>query len=167
MAKSFVGESSRPWSFAINYASGNSGQVLCDLDHLQSLKMTGDNIEGFHNTWNMVISELASQPDLATVQFVYYNQIKDFKPMAEDIGHYRRAQWNGSPEYSFEWLWAAACRFIAQRRADDMQDALSKSLNSSHTAVLGIAPRGRGGGKRDQKGQYGPRSKAQEATENR
>ena len=41
----------------------------------------GDTIEGFHNTWNMVLSELATMPDKDTLQFVYYNQIKDFKPL--------------------------------------------------------------------------------------
>ena len=83
------------------YTSGNSGQILYDLNHLQSLMMKGDNIECFHNTWNMLISELATQPYQATLQLVYYNQIKDFKPMAEDIGHYRRAQWNGGPRVFF------------------------------------------------------------------
>ncbi len=83
------------------YASGNSSQVLHGMSHLQSLKMKDNNIEGFHDTWNMVMSELATAPDAATLQFVYYNQIKDFKPMSEDIGHYRRAQWNHSPRLLF------------------------------------------------------------------
>ena len=61
------------------YASGNSGHVLYDLNHLQGLKMVGDNIEGFHNTWNMVMSELASRPAEETLQFVYYHQIKGLR----------------------------------------------------------------------------------------
>ncbi len=102
-------------------------------------------MEGFHNTWNMGLSELAKMPDSATLQFVYYNQIKDFKPMSEDIGHYRRAQWKGDPEYPFEWLWAAACQYIAQRRADYMQDALNKSLITSHKpGAPGVTPQGKG-----------------------
>mgnify|MGYP000010823183 CR=1 FL=1 len=135
------------------YASGSSGQVLYDMSHLQSLKMTDNNLEGFHNTWNMVMSELATTPDPATLQFVYYNQFRDFKPMSEDIGHYRRAQWSKSPDYSFEWLWAASCRFIGQKRADYMQGSLNKSMSSSHKAVPGVAPlQGKGEGKPDRKG---------------
>ena len=40
------------------YASGTSGQVLYDMSHLQSLVMIDNNLEGFHNTWNMALSEL-------------------------------------------------------------------------------------------------------------
>ena len=57
--------------------------------------------------------------------------------MAEDIAHYRCCQWSQSPDYSFEWLWAASCRYLAQKRAEDMQDALNKGLNGSHKAAPG------------------------------
>ncbi len=105
--------------------------------------MIGDNIEGFHNTWNMVMSELESRPADGLLQFLYYNQIKHFKPLAADVAHYLRAQWNNGPEYCFQWLWDAACRYISQRRQDYMQDALNKSLNNrNHNAAP--APHGRG-----------------------
>ncbi len=94
------------------YASGKRGQVLYDMNHLQSLKMKDNNLGSFHNMWNMAMSELAFVPDPVTLLFWYYNQLKDPKPMSEDIGHYRRSQWNNSPDYSFEWLWAASCRYI-------------------------------------------------------
>ncbi len=81
------------------YALGSSGQVLYDLSHLQSLRMKDNNLESLHNAWNMVMRELATSPDPVTEQFWYYNQIKDFKPLSKDIGHYRRAQWNQSPDY--------------------------------------------------------------------
>ena len=34
------------------YAHGNNGQVLYDMNHLQSLKMKDSNLESFHNSWN-------------------------------------------------------------------------------------------------------------------
>ncbi len=40
----------------------------------------------------MALPELATMPDKDTLQLVYYNQIKGFKPLSEDIGHYKRAQ---------------------------------------------------------------------------
>ena len=129
-----------------HYASGNSGQVLCDLNHLQSLKMVGDNIEGFHNTWNMVVSELASRPEETTLQFVYYHRIKNFKPMHADVAHYLRAQWNNGPEHCLQWRWDASCRSISQQRQDYMQEALSQGLRSnrrSHSAP-GVTPPGEG-----------------------
>ncbi len=65
--------------------------MLYDLNHLQGLKMVGDYLEGFHTTWSMVMSELASRPAEDTLQFVYYNHIKRFKLMAADIAHYIRS----------------------------------------------------------------------------
>ena len=58
------------------YASSTSGQVLYDLNHLQSLRLVGDNAEGFHNAWNMVMAELSSTPAEETLQYLYYHQIK-------------------------------------------------------------------------------------------
>ncbi len=51
-------------------ASGNSGQVLYDFNHLQSLKMIINNIEGLRNTWNMVVSELETRPDEKLLQYL-------------------------------------------------------------------------------------------------
>ena len=136
------------------YAHGNNGQVLYDMNHLQSLRMKDNNLESFHNSWNLVMSELEFVPDPATLQFWYYQQVKDFKPMAEDIAHYRRSQWSKSPDHSFDWLWAASCRYLGQQGADYMQDALNRSLNGSHNkAMPGIEqPQGKGkGGKKDKK----------------
>ena len=76
-----------------HYASGDSGQVLYDMNHLQSLVLKDNNLESFHNTWSMVMSELSFVPDSATLQFWHYKQVKDFKPLSEDIAHYRRSQW--------------------------------------------------------------------------
>ena len=76
------------------------------MNHLQSLVMVNDNLEGFHNTWNMVLSELTNKPDDSTLLFWYFKQIQNFKPMAEDTAHFRRAQWMKTPDYTFGWLWA-------------------------------------------------------------
>ena len=32
------------------YSSGTNGQVSYDMNHLQTLTLHGDNLEGFHNT---------------------------------------------------------------------------------------------------------------------
>ena len=80
------------------YAHGNNGQVLYDMNHLQSLRMKDSNLESFHNSWSLVMSELKFVPDPATLLFWHYNQLKDFKPMAEDIALYKRCQWSKSPD---------------------------------------------------------------------
>ena len=96
---------------------------------------------GFHNTWNMVLSELHTVPDPEVLQLWYFKQQQYFKPMAEDIAHYKRAKWNGSPDHSFEWLWAASCRYLSMKREDYMQDSLNRSLKRTHATTLAQEPR--------------------------
>ena len=43
---------------------------MYDMNHLQSLVMKNDNSEAFHNTWNLVISELSQQPEDYALQFL-------------------------------------------------------------------------------------------------
>ena len=82
--------------------------------------------------------------------------------MAEDIAHYKRAKWINSPDYSFDWLWAASCRYLTMKREDYMQDSLNRSLKHTHPkAVPGLdAPKDKKG-KGDKKGKttnLGPRA---------
>ena len=124
------------------------------MNHLQTLTLHGDNLEGFHNTWNMVLSELHTVPDPEVLQFWYFKQLQHFKPMAEDIAHYKRAKYNGSPDHSFDWLWAASCRYLSMKREDYMQDSLNRSLKHSHAKALpGLDTYKSKKGKRGQQGQ--------------
>ena len=133
--------------------------MIYDLNHLQGLKMISNNIEGFHNTWNMVLSKLETRPAEKLLQHLYFTQVCDFKPLEADIAFYKRAQWNGGPEFCFQWLWDSACRYITQLRADYMQNALNKSLTTRHNAAP--APKGKGNEKK------GDERKPRSATPNR
>ena len=97
---------------------------------------------------------METRPEDSLLQILYYNQVKHFKPLAADVAHYLRAQWNHGPEYCFQWLWDAACRYISQRRQDYMQGALNKSLNNrNHNAAPALQGRGTGAqGKPERKG---------------
>ena len=80
--------------------------------------------------------------------------------MAEDIAHYKRAKYNGSPDHSFDWLWAASCRYLSMKREDYMQDSLNRSLKHSHAKALpGLDASKPKKGKGDNKGKDKPRSK--------
>ncbi len=142
-----------------HYASGQNGQAMYDMNHLQSLVMKNDNLEAFHNTWNLVISELSQQPDDQTLQFWYFRQIEHFTPMSEDIAHYKRAKYEpGNLVCSFDWLWAASCRYLLMKREEYMQQALNRSLTGASKGAPGPdAPKGRGEGL---KGPKGPRPKS-------
>ena len=98
----------------------------------------------------MVLSELSFVPEPSLLQFWYFKQIQNFKPMAEDIAHYRRCQWNNSPDYSVDWRGAASCRYLAQKRADYMQESLNKSLTyvPKYGTAAPAVDEGKGKGKR-------------------
>ncbi len=86
-------------------------------------------MEAFHNTWNLVISELSIEPEPSLLQHWYFEQTKNFKPMSDDIAHYRRVKFEpGNPVCSFEWLWAASCRYLLIKREDYMQQASTEAL---------------------------------------
>ena len=57
--------------------------------------------------------------------------------MAEDIARYTRAKHNGSPDHSFEWLWAASCRYLLMTREEYMQESLNRSLNGASKGAPG------------------------------
>ncbi len=118
------------------YSSGHGGQVLFDMNHLQQLTLTKGNLEAFHSTWTMVLSELEFPPSAGTLQFLYARQLEKFTPMAEDFNHYKRAKWNENGDHTFEWLWAASCRHLAMKREEYMQRELNKSLNGQHSQAL-------------------------------
>ncbi len=101
------------------------------------MTLHGDSLDGFPNTWNMVLSELQTQPDPGLLQYLYFKQVQYFKPMSEGIAHYKRVKGiPGDPGYSFEWLWKASCRYLPMKREDYMQDALNRSIKSSHSKAL-------------------------------
>ncbi len=62
-----------------------------------------DNIEGLHNTWVMALSGLSKAPDLDVLEYCYFQQVKGFRPLSEDIAHYNREE-EGSKDRSYEYL---------------------------------------------------------------
>ena len=81
--------------------------------------------------------------------------------MSDDIAHYRRAKFEpGNPVYSFEWLWAASCRYLLIKREDYMQQALNRSLTGVSKGAPGPDAAPKGGGGKGLKGPKGPRPKS-------
>ena len=67
------------------YSTGKGPDVVYNLNDLQAIRLKGDAIENFQNTWIMVISGLKKKPDPEVLEFVYFRQVKHFKPISEDI----------------------------------------------------------------------------------
>ena len=99
----------------------------------------------------MVLSELRTQPDPDILRHCYSRQIQYFKPLAEDISHYKRAKHlPDKPDYSLEYLFEAANRYLLMKREDAVQDALSRGLmGTTDRAAPGIPQQLKGKGKGD------------------
>ncbi len=104
--------------------------MLLDTNHLQEIVLKSENLESFQNNWTMVMSELKKQPYPDILQHLYYRQVQCFKPLAEDMSHYRRAKGSKAfaTDHSFEFLWEASSRYLLIKRGDLMQAALRRGL---------------------------------------
>ena len=134
-----------------HYSSGKNAEPMYDINHLQEISLKGEHLEAFRNNWLMVLSELRTQPDPDILRHCYFRQIQYFKPLAEDISHYRRAKHlPDKSDYSFEYLFESANRYLLMKRDDAMQDALSRGLmGTTDRAAPGIPQRPKGKGKGD------------------
>jgi uncharacterized protein (DUF1684 family) len=124
------------------YSAGKNAMVMFDINHIQRITLEGDNLESIQNTWTMAMSELATAPDPAILQYCYFRQIQNFKPLADDIAYYKRARFAAdATDHSFEFLFEAANRYLRMKREDSMQEQLSRGLNgASDKALPGIDP---------------------------
>ncbi len=126
-----------------HYSSGKNAELMCDINHIQKLRLKGEHLEAFQNNWLMVLSELRTQPDPDILRHCYFRLIQYFKPFAEDIPHYKRAKHlPDKSAYSLEYLFESANRYLLMKREDAMQDALSRGLmGTTDRAAPGIPQR--------------------------
>ena len=73
-----------------HYATGRAPDALYNLIDLQRVQIKNGNLEGFVNTWNMVLKGMKKVPDIDTQEFLFYEAVKACKELAEDIAHYKR-----------------------------------------------------------------------------
>ena len=103
------------------------------MNDLQKVTLRGDNIEGLHNPWVMVLSGLSKTPDLDVLEYCYFQQVKGFRPLSEDIAHYNREE-EGSKDPSYEYLYDTVNRHLQRTRQHKMWEALSKGQTGNPTS---------------------------------
>ena len=63
--------------------------------------------------------------------------------MVEDVSHYRKGQYLGPPDQSFEWLWEASSWYLLMKREDHTQESLSPGLHGvAERALPATEPKG-------------------------
>ena len=146
------------------YATGKTAEVMFSLNDLQMVKAKQDQLESFHNTWIMVLKALPKRPDDEILEFLYYQQIKGMKVLAEDIFHYNRQE-TGDKDRNYDYLTRAVERQLRLGRQEKMRAALSRGLvgdasTPPKTPALPGTPENKGGGKDKKGGRGRDRSRA-------
>ena len=144
------------------YSSGRHAEAVFNLNDLQKVTIKGGNLEGFQNTWNMVLKGMRKPPDEETLEFLYYEQVKYWRGISEDIAHYDRLEEGSGGDRTYGFLYGSVERSIARERKKRVQQELSQAIGKdtrAAPAAPGIQPsakkKGKGKGKGDGKSNKG------------
>ena len=95
--------------------------------------------KGSNTLWLTVLSGLSKFPDPDIFEHCYFQQLKGFRPMSEDIAHYNREE-EGSKDRSYEFLCDAVDRHLKRTRQQKMREALSRGLLGNQASPSAPAP---------------------------
>ena len=138
------------------YSSGRHAEAVFNLNDLQKVTIKGGNLEGFQNTWNMVLKGMRKPPDEETLEFLYYEQVKYWRGISEDIAHYDRLEEGSGGDRTYGFLYGSVERSIARERKKRVQQELSQAIGkdtraapaapSIQPSAKGKKPKGKGKG---------------------
>ena len=120
------------------YSAGKNAIVMFDINHIQRITLKGDSLESLQSAWTMVMSELGTAPDPAILQYCYFRQLQNYKPLADDTAYYKRAWFAAADatDHSFEFLFKVANGYLRVKRDGSMQEQLSRGLNGASDKAL-------------------------------
>ena len=129
----------------LNYDTGSAPGVLYNILDLQKITVRNGNLEGFVNTWYMVLRGMDSDIDPKIMEHFFHNAIKDHKDLSEDMAHYRRlGEHSDHPDRSLKFLEQSVNRSIKVAREERNRNALSRSLTGEQSSkALAARPKGK------------------------
>ena len=137
------------------YATGKTAERLFNLRDLQAVKVVNGNLQGFQNSWVMVLSGMKSSPDADTLEVVYYEAIQGHRGLAEDLAHYNRLEEGSGGDRSYAFLYECVERHLRVTRQAKTREELHRGIGSqpSTTPALGAPEKdGKGNKVGDKKG---------------
>jgi len=119
-----------------HFATGRAPDALYNVIDLQCVQIRSGRLDGFMNTWNMVIARMKTVPDLGTQEFLFYEAIKDHRELSEDIAHYKRlGEGSLDAHRSLDFLVDSINRCIKIAREDDNRNALTSTLGGGGNTI--------------------------------
>ena len=95
---------------------------IYDLRDLMAVKLTGDNLPGFVNAWNLCLMGMQNVPDDPVLETLFYTQVMEcthFKPVMQM--YLMKVTHEGAPR-SYQQLLSLVCTHIESRRRDKVRD---------------------------------------------
>ena len=134
------------WVVKEHFKLDEAAGALYDIADLINVKWQGDNrMELFLSNWESVLCGIKTEPDAATKETLFYEQVRNSSALKYDLVLYEHAE-PGHADKSYDFLHKAIRRYLEsqQRRANRKQiaDALSKQGGS---VVALPAQKGKGG----------------------
>jgi len=120
---------------------------MYNLNDLQQIKIKAGNLEGFQNSWIMVTSNMRKLPEIDILEDCYYEAIKGYPGLSEDMAHYNRLDEGSGGDRTFDYLYNSVNRYLARKKQDRNRNALSKSVLTSTQPALTASQKKAGGGK--------------------
>jgi hypothetical protein len=118
-----------------------------DTEHLFSIRMRGEKLHYFITTWDQVHAGLAKVPDESNLQALLLRNLRQCKPMDQDIAFYDRLPANDANK-SYDYLMRCAGAVVERNRLHWYRDEMSRSIGGNW-----VNPAEKGSGK--DKGQKG------------
>ena len=111
------------------YDTGSAPGVLFNILDLQKLAVHNGNLEGFINSWYMVLRGMNDKVDPKILEHLFFEAIKDHKDLSEDIAYYKRKEESSDHvDRSLRFLEDSVNRCVRVAREEKNRRALSQTL---------------------------------------
>ena len=138
------------------YKSGDKEHSLFEYKHLEQCVISNGNLELFQSYWIMVNTGLKNPLSQEQLEEIYFDKIKNFVGLKEDIAHYQRLDEQlNHPDRSYHYLYGIVEKYIERTRRENVKRSREKGLGPMLVgAVPGAPARGlkKSGGKGNGKG---------------
>ena len=94
------------------FATGRAADFLYNINDLQRVAIRGGNLEGFMNTWIMVLQGMREEPAEVQLEFIFYEAVQDYQSLKEDIAHYNRLEEGSGGDRSYKFLFDSVNRSL-------------------------------------------------------
>jgi len=110
--------------------------ALYDFTDLTAVRLKGDNLESFMNTWEMVLAGIRHLPDQHIIETLFLDQLRHSTVLREEISHYER-QDRGHRDRTYEYLVGCVRKYLNRVRQKNNRKALERALSGGvgHTAA--------------------------------